>query len=211
MSPVKSNTCIKRQASFRRWGAAWLACALLSMCVGCLQEMVDQSRLEPLEASDFFADGKSAREPVVGTVARGEQYLETPFFTGKRDGELVTEFPADPRTSESPRMTREVLERGQARFEIYCAMCHGRTGEGDGMVVRRGFRRPPSLHEQRLREASPGYFFEVITDGFKTMPAQGSRVAPRDRWAIIAYLRALQQSQHVVLENAPADIRRQFE
>lgn len=186
--------------------------ALLLSVAGCTLEMYDQPRYEPFEPSEFFPDGQSARPAVDGTVARDELWLDHPFFTGQQNAELVSEIPSDPRSEESFVMTREILERGRERFEIYCSICHGRTGIGDGMVVRRGFREPPSLHEPRLRdETPPGYFFDVITNGVRTMPAQGPRISPADRWAIVAYLRVLQRSQHVIYEDAPADIRKKFE
>jgi hypothetical protein len=185
---------------------------LLLTAFGCTQEMYDQPRHEPLEASDFFEDGKSARQAVEGTVARGQLWLDDRFFTGESDGEAVQEIPPDPRLSTPFHVTRETLERGRQRFNIFCAMCHGRAGYGDGIIVRRGFRKPPSLHEPRLREETPaGHYFRVITNGFKTMPAQASRISPTDRWAIVAYVHVLQKSQHVPLDEAPQDIRRKFE
>jgi cytochrome c5 len=190
-----------------------VAVPLLSV-LGCTQEMYDQPRYEPLEASEFFSDDQSVRPAVDGTVARDELWLDHPFFTGHENAEPVTRIPADPRSGSDDNfvITREVLERGRECFEIYCSMCHGRTGFGDGMVVKRGFRAPPSLHEPRLRhETPPGHFFDVITNGFRTMPAQGPRIAPSDRWAIVAYLRALQLSQHVVYADAPADVRDKFD
>lgn len=198
-----------RRSTPMRVARCWLV--PLVCLAGCTQEMVDQPRYEVYEASDIFADGASVRPPVEDTVARGELCRDDPYYTGLRDGQLVEEIPADPRTSEPFTLTREVLQRGRERFEIYCSHCHGRTGYGDGMVVRRGFRQPPSFHDPRLRdETPPGHFFDVISNGFRVMPQQGSRIAPADRWAIVAYIRVLQQSQHVKLADAPAEIRDKF-
>lgn len=189
---------------------ALIAVALLAC--GCTQEMVDQAKLETLEASAFFQDGKSARRAPAGTVARGQRWLDDPFFTGQSEGQPVSRIPPDPRTSKPFTVSLDVLRRGQQRFDIFCSHCHGRTGYGDGMVVQRGFRKPPSLHEPRLRrDAAPGHYFQVITNGFRTMPAQGSRISAEDRWAIVAYISVLQKSQHVTIADAPQDIRDKFE
>lgn len=185
---------------------------LLLIAGGCTQEMYDQPRIEPFEATGALHRRSPVQPVVPGTVARGQLWRDEPFFTGMSNNETVTDFPADPRTDRDFRLTSEMLERGRQRFDIFCSHCHGRTGDGDGMVVRRGFRQPPSLHESRLREETPpGHYFQVITDGFKTMPAQRSRIPVADRWAIVAYVRALQRSQHVLLSEAPSDIRKRFE
>jgi hypothetical protein len=187
--------------------------------VGCSQDMYDQPRLEALEASRFFPDGTSARPQAAGTVARDELYADDPFYTGKRDGEFVATLQPPPgrtpdRSSRAPRedhIDRPFLERGRERFGIYCSPCHGRTGFGDGMVVQRGFPRPPSLHDERLRDKTPdGQIFDVIRSGFRKMPAFGSQIPPEDRWRIVAYVRVLQRSQHVPLDEAPADIQARF-
>jgi mono/diheme cytochrome c family protein len=187
---------------------------LLCFCTGCVQEMADQPRYEPLEASVFFADGQASRRPVEGTVARGQLQIDDAFFTGKENGELVAELPA--RVSEQKA---ELLRRGQNRFGAFCAHCHGQVGGGlggsesmremVGMVVKRGFPVPPTYHQQRLRDAPIGHFFDVITNGFGRMPAHGYLVPPEDRWAIAAYIRALQLSQHAEVEQLlPADLQR---
>lgn len=208
--PLFRNGSSNAPARYRGSCAGFLAAALL-VC-GCTQEMVDQPRLEALEASAFFQNGQSVRRPPSGTVARGQRWLDDPFFTGQLDDQPVSAVPSDPRTGQPFRITLEVLRRGRQRFDIFCSHCHGRAGYGDGMVVRRGFRKPPSLHEPRLRrETAPGHFFQVITDGFRTMPAQGSRISPADRWAIVAYIGALQKSQHLAFADAPQDIREQFQ
>jgi hypothetical protein len=134
---------------------------------------------------------------VTGTVARGELDADEFFYTGKSNGTLVDTFPFP--------ITREVLLRGQERYNIFCSPCHDRVGNGQGMIVQRGFRRPSSFHNDRLRGAPVGYFFEVITKGFGTMYDYADRVPPRDRWAIIAYIRALQLSQHATLDEVPPE------
>lgn len=161
--------------------------------------MRDQPRYEALEASDFFGDGQSARQPVAGTVARGQLQEDEPFYTGKSQGEFVLEPPVE--------ITRELLVRGQERFTIYCAPCHARTGLGDGMIVERGFRKPPSYHIDRLRDAPAGHFFDVMTHGFGAMPSY-RRIEPADRWAIVAYIRVLQLSQNATLDDVPASERK---
>jgi hypothetical protein len=165
--------------------------------------MHDQPRYEPLEASPFFADGRSARALVPGTVARGQLRTDTHFYTGKVDGKLVDTLPF--------AVTRTLLERGHARYEIYCTPCHDRVGRGQGIVVRRGFRQPPALYIDRLREAPIGYFFDVISSGFGAMADYAAQIAPPDRWAIAAYIRALQLSQHATLDDVPAELREQLQ
>jgi mono/diheme cytochrome c family protein len=157
--------------------------------VACRKGMVDQQHVKPLAE-----DG--SRIPPAHTVARGQLREDEQFFTGKIGNQLAATFPLP--------VTRETLTRGQERFEIYCAVCHGRTGDGTGMVVQRGFPPPPSMHEQRLRDAPVGHFFDVITNGYGVMYSYGARVSPEDRWAIAAYIRALQLSQHAVPGDADA-------
>ena len=169
---------------------------------GCHQDMRDQPRYEALEASDFFGDGQSARLPVAGTVARGQLDEDEAFYSGKTNGQLVAELPVE--------LNQELLKRGQDRFNIFCSPCHGRTGAGNGMIVERGFRRPPSYHSERLRNAPAGHFFDVMTHGFGAMPSY-ERIEPHDRWAIVAYIRVLQLSQNATLQDVPADERRQLE
>ncbi|TAH37385.1 MAG: cytochrome c [Planctomycetota bacterium] len=158
--------------------------------------MRDTGRLKPLEGSSVFADGRSARPPVPGTVAREHLRGDAAFHTGKRDGQFLAEIPFP--------VTRADLERGRERFNIYCSPCHDRTGSGRGMIVQRGFKQPPSYHDQRLREAPVGYFFDVMTAGFGVMYSFASRIPAEDRWKIAAYLRVLQYSQHAPL-SAVAD------
>ena len=202
----------------RRAAGLLLCCfvALLLFSPGCVQEMADQPRYEPLEASAFFADAQASRHPVAGTVARGQLRLDDAFFTGKVGGELVTELP--PRAL-AGRTMAELLERGQNRFVVFCSHCHGQVGGGVGgseamremvgMVVKRGFPSPPTYHQDRLREAPIGYFFDVMTNGFGRMPAHDYLIPPEDRWAIAAYIRVLQLSQHAEVERlTPADLQR---
>ncbi len=170
--------------------------ALLFVCLtlaACRRGMVDQQKVKPLAENDFFADNRGSRVPPAHTIARGQLREDEQFFTGKIGEQLAATFPAP--------VTRAMLARGHERFEIYCAVCHGSVGDGNGMIVQRGFPPPPSLHEQRLRDAPVGHFFDVMTNGYGVMYPYASRVSAEDRWAIIAYIRALQLSQHA----APAD------
>ncbi|HXV81822.1 MAG TPA: cytochrome c [Candidatus Binatia bacterium] len=165
--------------------------------------MADQPRYEPLDKSNFFSDGRSARPLVAGTVARDQLRIDEHLYQGKQQGKLVNSFPFP--------VTAAVLSRGQERYNIFCSPCHDRVGTGQGMIVRRGFRAPPSLHIERLREAPAGYFFEVMTRGFGVMSDYSQQVRPEDRWAIVAYIRALQLSQHANLTDVPADQRQRLE
>jgi hypothetical protein len=181
-------------------GALVLSLAVLS---ACRQDMHDQPKYIPLRPSDFFADGRSARPLSEGTVARGYLDANVLLYTGKGpDGKPSNEFPMP--------VTKELLLRGQQRFNIYCSPCHDRTGNGDGMIVRRGYRRPPTYHSDRLRQQPNGYFFDVITRGFGAMPDYAVQVQPEDRWAIVAYIRALQLSQQASINDVPASDRGQL-
>ena len=172
---------------------------LLAAAAACRQDMHDQPKYIPLRPSDFFADGRSARPLVAGTVARGHLDDDRLFYTGQGpDGKPSNDFPAP--------VTKEMIERGQNRFNIYCTPCHGRVGNGDGMIVRRGYRKPPSYHIDRLRQVPNGYIFDVITNGFGAMQDYSAQVQPQDRWAIVAYIRALQLSQNAPLSDVPDDI-----
>jgi hypothetical protein len=182
--------------------AVWCMLLALLCLTACTQKMADGPRNNPLTASDFFPDGMSARPLVEGTVARGHLRSDELFYTGKSGGNLATTFPFP--------VTREVLNRGRERFDIFCAPCPGRLGKGAGIVVQRGMRAPPSYPIDRLREAPPGHFFEAITKGFGAMASSASRVPPRDRWAIVAYIRALQLSQNAAVADVPAEQRQKF-
>lgn len=166
---------------------------------GCRQDMHDQPNYSPLEESTFFADGQASRPLVEGTVARGHLNEDPLFYAGKEGEDDATRFPFP--------VTDAVMTRGQERFNIYCSPCHGRTGLGDGMVVRRGYRRPPPLADERLRDQPPGHFFDVITNGFGAMPDYAAQIQVADRWAIVAYVRALQLSAHATLDEVPAGDR----
>jgi mono/diheme cytochrome c family protein len=179
--------------------ALCVAALVLLGAAGCRQDMHDQPKYIPLRESTFFNDARSARPIVAGTVARGQLHEDTLLYTGKINGADTTMFPF--------AVDGRVLARGQERFNIYCSPCHGRTGFGDGIVVRRGYRRPPSYHDDRLRSAPIGHFFDVISNGFGAMPDYAAQIRVEDRWAIIAYIRALQLSEHAAIADVPADAR----
>jgi mono/diheme cytochrome c family protein len=180
----------------------WASCAVL--LIGCNQRMAQQPRYRPYQPSDSFSDGTSARPLPTDTVARGHLDDDVLLYTGKEaNGQDADELPVP--------VDREMLERGRERFEIYCVVCHGYTGDGDGMIVQRGFLPPPSYQTDRLRQAPVGHFFDVITNGFGAMPAYAAQVPVSDRWAIVAYIRALQLSQHATLDDVPPDARPQLE
>ena len=217
----------------RRSSILYLRSSILVLAVfafsGCRQDMHDQPKYRPLRPVDQIGsinDGRSARPLVEGTVARGELRDDVEFYTGKIAGAgqpvpatsaasqmtgqpasgstqglqgFVTEFPM--------QITATDLDRGQERFNIYCSVCHGPLGDGGGMIPKRGFRKPPSYHDDRLRNAPVGYFFDVITNGFGNMPDYSAQVEPADRWRIIAYIRALQLSQRAPISDVPADKR----
>lgn len=165
------------------------------------QKMADQPYYEPLEPSDFFPDGQASRHPPEGTVFRGAKERGGFFHTGKINGKPADALPFP--------VTGEILARGRERYDIYCSPCHDRLGTGRGMVVRRGYRQPRSFHAEELRKAPAGHFFEHMTLGFGAMPSYAEQVPPQDRWAIVAYIRALQLSRNVRLsELAPEDRKR---
>lgn len=164
---------------------------LALLLAGCQQKMADQPRYEPLDPSKFFADGQSSRPRVPGTVPRGALPGPLP--------DASAGFPVP--------VTMALLERGRERYDISCSPCHDRTGYGNGMIVQRGFPRPPSLHEARLQQVPPGHVYRVITQGYGVMASYANRVAPQDRWAIAAYIHALQLSQAAPLNAAPPEER----
>jgi len=186
-----------------RRGSFFAAAAMLVLGSACRQDMHDQPKYQPLERSTFFLDQQASRTPVAGTVARGELRDDTLLYTGKVDGQDATIFPFS--------VDETVMARGQQRFNIYCSPCHGRTGMGDGMVVRRGYRRPPSFADERLRQAPIGHFFDVITNGFGAMPDYAMQISAADRWAIGAYVRALQLSAHATIDDVPSAERGRLE
>jgi mono/diheme cytochrome c family protein len=168
--------------------------AALAALAGCQQQMAIQPRYQPLSASDYFADGQSARQPVDGTLAQGRAELD-PLYVAK-----------DATTLPVP-LNAELVARGQQRYNIFCTPCHGLTGDGNGFVTTRGYRRPPTFHSDRLRAAPVGHFFDVITNGFGAMYDYSAQIPPRDRWAIIAYVRALQLSQNIPAAQLTPDQR----
>jgi len=175
---------------------ALLLLALLG--AACRQDMHDQPRFEPLEGTTLFEDGRASRPRVAGTVARGERSWDAHLMEGRIAGELATSFPQP--------VTAEVLARGRERFDIFCAACHDRAGTGNSIVVARGLKQPPSFHIERLRTAPPGHFFDVITRGFGAMYDLSDKLDPADRWAVVAYVRALQRSHNATLADlAPAE------
>jgi mono/diheme cytochrome c family protein len=179
----------------RRLGPLSIVLVGVLAAAGCRQDMHNQPKYRGLRASEFFADGSSARPLVEGTIARGTLQTDASFFTGKNGTTLVSELPFP--------VTQEVLDRGEQRFNIYCAPCHDRSGHGNGMVVQRGYPQPPSYHIDRLRTVEIGHFFDVMTNGFGAMPDYRQQISPRDRWNIAAYIRALQLSQHATAADVP--------
>lgn len=204
---------------------------LAFLSAGCRQDMHDQPKYEPLDKSAFFADGRASRPLPEGTVARNQLRDDAPFYTGKtgqgqqagatdvstmasqgvaatpsQNASLTAQYQGFVDTFPFP-IDATALDRGQERYNIYCSLCHGRTGDGLGMIVRRGYRQPPSYHDDRLRQAPVGYFFDVITNGFGAMPDYSAQIPPDDRWRIIAYIRALQLSRQGTVPDVPPDKR----
>lgn len=171
--------------------------SLLVLTTGCelRKAMYDQPKYKPLEESKFFADHRSSRDLIPQTVAVGQLRDNDHLYTGKVDGKDADSFPF--------AVTEAVLERGRQRYDIYCMPCHGQGGHGDGMVVRRGYKAPPSYHQDRLRNAAPGYFYGVIANGFGVMASYADQIPVEDRWAIAAYIKALQLSQNATIDDVP--------
>ena len=170
----------------------------------CRQDMHDQAKFEPLEESSFFDNGMSSRPPVEGTIAREMPPEKTAFHTGRTpNDEFVTELPV--------ALDRDLLERGHSRFDAFCSPCHGRTGNGLGMIVQRGFKQPTSFHDPRLRESPVGYYFDVMSNGFGQMSSYASQIPTQDRWAIAAYISALQLSQNIPVDSLSAEEQRQLD
>ncbi len=189
--------CVTARVGGARAGALVLACAGVFALAACRQDMHDAPRYDPLEATTFFANGSAARQPVANTVARGLLNLDRHLYEGVEDGRAAELFPMP--------VTTEVMARGQERFNVFCAPCHGRLGAGNGTIVQRGFRPTPSFHDERLRQAPVGYFFDVMTHGFGAMQDYAAQVPVADRWAISAYIRALQMSQRATLGDVPPE------
>ncbi len=178
---------------------AIVALAALLLTSACRLDMHDQPKYTPLRESDFFSDRRSARPVIEGTVARGQLNDDELLQTGRVNGQLSREFPY--------AVTAEVIARGRERYDIFCSPCHDRTGRGNGMIVRRGYRQPPSLHLDRLRQVPAGHFVDVMTNGFGAMPDYRTQVPASDRWAIAAYIRALQLSAGATLDQVPPEQR----
>ncbi len=195
---IRGSALGRRGALARARDIVLLGTAALTL-FGCRLDMHVQPKYLPYAATNFFGDGRSERQPVPGTVARGQLRLDELMFTGKENGVVSNRFPFP--------ITRADLERGRERYNIYCTPCHDYTGSGHGMIVQRGFPQPPSYHIQRLRDAPAGHFFEVMTNGFGAMYSYAARIEPADRWRIAAYIRALQLSQDATLQDVPASER----
>jgi mono/diheme cytochrome c family protein len=165
--------------------------------------MHDQPKYRPFRASELFADKRSARPLVPGTVARGTLREDAVSYTGKVGKDFVTRIPVP--------VTAELLARGRTEYEVFCSPCHGRTGRGDGMVVQRGFKKPTSYHTDRLRGMPIGYVYDVVSNGFGAMPDYAAQIAPKDRWAVAAYVRTLQLSQYAPVADVPAEKRAELE
>jgi hypothetical protein len=191
-----------------RIGRSAIARAVAVVCLGslamtvagCRLDMHEQPKYLPYEPTTFFDDGRSERPVVEGTVARGHLRLDELLYTGKINGVVADKFPFP--------ITREDLERGRQRYNIYCTPCHDYTGSGRGIVVQRGFPPPPSYHIDRLRQAPAGHFFDVMTNGYGSMYSYAARIEPEDRWRIAAYIRVLQLSLHATLQDVP-EVKRQ--
>ncbi len=181
-----------------------IACmgAVAMLLFGCRLDMHVQPKYLPYEPTDFFGDGRSERQPVPGTVARGQLRLDELMFSGRENGVVADKFPFP--------ITKADLDRGRERYNVYCTPCHDYTGSGQGMIVQRGFPQPPSYHIQRLRDAPVGHFYEVMTNGFGAMYSYAARVEPADRWRIAAYIRVLQLSRNAKIEDVPESERQKL-
>jgi len=184
--------------------AASVLVAAALVAGGCRQDMHDQAKYTTYVPSAFFANGSSARQLVANVVPRGTTHDDVLLYTGQENGAMATQFPFP--------VTAAVISRGQSRFNAFCSPCHDRTGSGNGMIVQRGYKHPTSFHDPRLRNSTPGYFFQAMSNGFGVMPSYASQIPDvKDRWAIIAYIRALQLSQNATLADVPAADREQLQ
>jgi mono/diheme cytochrome c family protein len=172
---------------------------VLTATAGCRQDMHDQPKYQPLEASSFFADGAASRPLPANTVARGQLKDDTLLYTGKIGDDPANEFPF--------KVDAAVMARGRVAYDAFCSHCHGLTGAGDGIVVQRGYSKPPVLYDERLKGLPAGHIFDVITSGFGAMPDHASQIKVTDRWAIVAYVRALQVSTSGTIDDVPAGER----
>lgn len=189
---------VVNRSRLRAFALGCLGAAAL-LLTGCRLDMHIQPKYLPYEPTDFFGDGRSERQPVPGTVARGQLRLDELMFTGRENGAVADKFPFP--------ITKADLDRGRERYNVYCTPCHDYSGTGRGMIVQRGFPQPPSYHIQRLRDAPAGHFFEVMTNGFGAMYSYAARVEPADRWRIAAYIRVLQLSRNAKIDDVPESER----
>jgi hypothetical protein len=166
---------------------------------GCRQDMQNQPKYVTYRSSEFFRDGLSERPPVVGTVARGELHEDSYFYTGKTGTKEGDVFPFP--------ITLQVMERGRERYDIYCSPCHSRVGDGNGMIVKRGYRQAINFHDPKVVGETVGHYYDIITHGFGAMPDYAAQIEPADRWAIAAYIRALQYAQNGTMADVPSDQR----
>ena len=210
------------RATSRPWSCLLLSAVCLLALAGCRRDMQDQPKMKPYRSTTFYRDGLSSRPRVEGTVPRGFLNEDTEYFTGKKAGRTsgattsgpqpgttsanatgAAAFPDDVEVFPLP-VTDELVARGRERYDIFCSACHGYTGRGDGMVVRRGFRRAASFHDEKLRAAPVGHYFDAMTNGWGAMPSYSHQISVKDRWAIAAYIRALQLTRPNELGTAPA-------
>ncbi len=198
MSPLRFNL---RPEPGLAWKLA-LAAAIVLIAGGCRQDMHNQPKYVTYRSSEFFRDGLSERQPVVGTVARGDLHADSYFYTGKNGTKEGDQFPFP--------ITMQVMERGRERYDIYCSPCHSRVGDGNGMIVKRGYRQAANFHLARYLDQPVGHYYSVITHGWGAMPDYAAQIEPADRWAIAAYIRALQYAQNGTMAEVPADQRGQM-
>ena len=199
--------------TLRRFIMLAIVAILLAAALGCTRgrptentpihlnpNMDRQQKYLPQSESKFFVDGMTMRKPVAGTVARGELHEDNAYWRGRDDiDSVIAKIPIP--------VTMQLIERGQQRFNIYCSPCHGRTGDGRGIVVQRGLLPPPSFHDDRLRKVGDGHIFDVISNGIRNMPSYRAQIPVDDRWAIVSYFRALQRSQNASINDVPAEMR----
>ena len=196
VNPNKVESTMKIFIKFRIFPLIGLLFCL-GVMASCTLDMHDQPRYEPFEESNFFADKASVRPRVADTVARGQAHLDEQLYTGRINGDFAQTFPFT--------VTLATLARGEERYNIFCTPCHGLVGDGHGIITQYGMKVPPSFHDPDLRDQPPGYYFDIITGGTRVMPSYAARIPPADRWAIIAYIRALQLSQNADVKQLPAD------
>lgn len=208
--PFAVSALRARGFAFARCAATLAACLALGGCEQVMRDMYEQPRFDPGAATPLFDDGSATRPPPEGSIPRSRGDAAA-TASGRRGDQAVDEAQAARVREKLPPITAALLERGRERFDIYCAPCHGIAGDGDGPVVRHGFPAPPSYHIDRLREAPDRHFFDVVTQGYGIMYSYADRVLPQDRWAIVAWIRALQLSQHAPVDALPQRLKAQLE